>query len=107
MFEIEIDVEIERNMLMPIYTKNKERQMIDEQEVLHLFIQSIEQQIESMEEADVDIESIDELKLLLSDNLVDDGMVHVRKSLMNKTFHLSFSNYKDFMHKYEKEHLRN
>ena len=107
MFEIEIDVEIERNMLMPIYTKNKEKQMIDEQEVLHLFIQSIVQQIESMEETDVDIESIDELKLLLSDNLADDGMVHVRKSFMNKSFHLSFSNYKYHMNIFKKGNMNN
>jgi len=81
--------------------------MIDEKEVLHLFIQSILQHIESIEDTDVDIETIKELKLLLSDNLAENGMVHVRKSLMNKTFHLSFSNYKDFMNKYEKGHLHN
>ena len=81
--------------------------MIDEQEVLHLFIQSISQQIESMENTDVDIAAIDELKLLLSDNIADDGMVHVRKSLMNKTFHLSFTNYKYYMNIFKKEHLNN
>jgi hypothetical protein len=90
----------------PIHTY-KGVQMINEEEVLHLFIQSISQQIESMENTDVDIASIDELKLLLSDNLADDGMVHVRKSLMNKTFHLSFANYKDFLNKYEKGHMHN
>ena len=82
-------------------------QMIDEKEVLHLFIQSILQHIESLENTDVDNATIEELKLLLSDNVAEDGMVHVRKSLMNKTFHLSFSNYKDFMNKYEKGHLHN
>ncbi len=81
--------------------------MITEQEVLQLFIQSISYQIESMENTNVDIEAIDELKLLLSDNLVDDGIVHVRKSLMNKAFHLSFSNFKYYMDKYEKGHLSN
>ncbi len=81
--------------------------MIDEKEVLHLFIQSILQHIELMENTDVEISTIEELKLLLSDNIADDGMVHVRKSLMNKTFHLSFSNYKDFMNKYEKGHMHN
>ncbi len=81
--------------------------MINEQEVLQLFIQSISYQIESMENTNVDIEAIDELKLLLSDNLVDDGIVHVRKSLMNKAFHLSFSNYKYYTDKYEKGHLNN
>ncbi len=81
--------------------------MINEQEVLQLFIQSISYQIESMENTNVDIAAIDELKLLLSDNLVDDGIVHVRKSLMNKAFHLSFSHYKYYMDKYEKGHLNN
>ena len=81
--------------------------MIDEEDVLLLFIQSIVQRIESLENTDVDYAIIDELKMLLSDNIAEDGMIHVRKSLMNKAFHLSFSNYKDFMNKYEKEHLRN
>ncbi len=81
--------------------------MIDEKEVLHLFIQSILQHIELIENTNVDIAAIDELKLLLSDNIADDGIVHVRQSLMNKTFHLSFSNYKDFMNKYEKGHMYN
>ncbi len=81
--------------------------MINEKEILHLFIQSIKQHIESLENTDVDNATVDELKLLLSDNIAEDGMIHVRKSLLNKTFHLSFSNYKHFMNKYEKEHLHN
>jgi len=81
--------------------------MIDEKEVLVLFIQSILQHIKSLENTDVDITTIDELKLLLSDNVAENGMVHVRKSLLNKTVHLSFSNYQDFMNKYEKGHLHN
>jgi hypothetical protein len=98
----------------PIITEQKNRiytytrkQMIDEEEVLHLFIKSILQHIESIENTDVDIATIEELKLLLSDNLAEDGMVHVRKSLMNKTFHLSFANYKNFLDKYEKGHMQN
>lgn len=81
--------------------------MIDEKDILHLFIQSIIQRIESLEDTDVDSATVDELKLLLSDNIAEDGMIHVRKSLMNKTFHLSFSNYKYFMNKYEKGHMHN
>ena len=61
--------------------------MINEKDILHLFIQSIKQHIESLENTDVDNATIDELKLLLSDNIAQDGMIHVRKSLMNKTFH--------------------
>ena len=89
-----------------IYTYMKEP-MIDEEDVLHLFIQSILQHIESIGDTDVDIATIEELKLLLSDNIAGNGLVHVRKSLMNKAFHLSFSNYKDFMNKYEKGHMHN
>ncbi len=81
--------------------------MIDEKDVLQIFIQSIIQRIESLENTDVDYSIIDELKMLLSDNIAEDGMIHVRKSLMNKTFHLSFSNYKDFMNKYKKGHMHN
>ncbi len=81
--------------------------MIDEKDILHLFIQSILQNIECLENTDVDNATVDELKLLLSDNIAENGMIQIRKSLMNKTFHVSFSNYKDFMNKYEKEHLRN
>ncbi len=81
--------------------------MIDEQEVLDLFIESIVLQIEAMENTDVDAETIDELKLLLSDNIAGDGMVHVRKSLMNKTFHLSFSNYKYHMNIFKTKNLNN
>lgn len=81
--------------------------MIEEEDVLKLFIQSIKERIENLENIDVDGTIIDELKLLLSDNIVENGMIHVRKSLMNKTFHLSFSNYKNVMNKYDNEHLRN
>ncbi len=89
------------------YTNIQGKSMIDEKDILHLFIQSILQHIELIENTDVEITTIEELKLLLSDNIADDGMVQVRKSLMNKTFHLSFSNYKDFMNKYEKGHMHN
>lgn len=83
--------------------------MIDEEEVLELFIQSIEQQIGSLGDAyqGENQTVFDELKLLLSDNVSEEGDIHVRPSLLNKQFHLSFSNYKDFMLKYEKEYLYN
>ena len=64
--------------------------MIDEQDVLELLIQSIEQQIDSLEDTDHDKVVHSELKLLLSDNVTEDGKIHIRSSLMNKHFHLSF-----------------
>jgi hypothetical protein len=81
--------------------------MIDEKDILQPFIQSILQHIDSLENADGDNATIDELRLLLSDNLAENGNVHVRKSLMNKSVHLSFSNYKDFMNKYKKGNMHN
>ena len=83
--------------------------MINEQDILELFIKSIRQQIEALEDMDINQDNriLDSLRLLLSDNIAEDGNIHVRYSLLNKTFHLSFSNYKFYMSKYDKEHLRN
>ena len=85
--------------------------MINEQDILELFIKSIRQQIEALEDLDTDIDQdntiLDELKLLLSDNISEDGEIHVRSSLLNKTFHLSFSNYKFYITKFDREHLCN
>ncbi len=83
--------------------------MINEQDILELFIKSIRQQIEALEDMDTDPNNtvLDELKLLLSDNVSENGNIHVRSSLLNKSFHLSFSNYKFYMSKYDNEHLHN
>ncbi len=83
--------------------------MINEQEILELFIESISLQIEALEDMDIDQDNtvLDELRLLLSDNVSEDGKINVRYSLLNKTFHLSFTNYKFYMSKYNIEHLCN
>ncbi len=81
--------------------------MIEEQDILELFIQSIEEQIDSMADTDHDEVVLDELKLLLSDNVMEDGEIYIRSSLMNKHFHLSFSSYRAFMRRFVKEHLNN
>lgn len=81
--------------------------MIYDEEILQLFIQSIEQQMVLLGDTFQDKVVYDELKLLLSDNISDGGLPHVRPSLLNKQFHLSFSSYKDVMLKYEKGHLCN
>ncbi len=81
--------------------------MIYDEEILQLFIQSTEQQIESLGDTYQDKVIIDELKLLLSDNVSEGGEICIRPSLLNKQFHLSYSSYKDVMLKYEKGHLCN
>ncbi len=83
--------------------------MINEQEILELFINSIRQQIEAFEDMETNRDNtiLDELILLLSDNVTADGEIYVRYSLLNKSFHLSFSNYKFHMSKYHNEHMCN
>ncbi len=81
--------------------------MIEEQDILELFIQSIEQQIESLENTEYDKITLDELKLLLSDNVTKDGKIQTRYSLLNKYFHHSFKSYKDVMDRYTKGHMNN
>ena len=79
---------------------------IDQEEYIKLF-KSIQKGIELLEANDPSNENIDELKLILSDNVSLDGTIHIRSSLMNKSFHLFYLNYKDCMHKYKTGHLYN
>ena len=70
-------------------------------------IKTITERIEYLENNDPDNPSLDELKLLLSDNIAKDGKIKVRFSLLNKKAHYHFSNYTNYLLRYEKEHLRN
>jgi hypothetical protein len=79
---------------------------IKQEEYIRLF-KSIKKGIELLEANDPKNENIDELKLMLSDNVSLDGKIYNRSSLMNKNFHLFYSNYKDCMHKYNTGHLYN
>ncbi len=79
---------------------------IKQEEYVKLF-KSIKDGIELLEETDPDNENIDELKLILSDNVSQDGTIHNRSSLMNKNFHLFYLNYKDCIHKYKTGHMYN
>ncbi len=79
---------------------------VNQEEYIRLF-KSIKKGIEILEENDPENENIDELKLILSDNVSQEGKIHNRSSLMNKNFHLFYLNYKDSMHKYETGHLYN
>ena len=79
---------------------------INQEEYIKLF-ESIRKGIELLEANDPKNGNIDELKLILSDNVSQDGKTHNRSSLMNKNFHLFYLNYKDCMDKYNTGHLYN
>ena len=70
-------------------------------------IKTIKERIEYLENNDPGNPNLDELKLLLSDNVSEDWKIQVRFSLLNKKAHYHFSNYTDYLHRYEKEHLCN
>ena len=84
----------------------QEMDEINQEEYIRLF-KSIKKGIELLEASDPKNENIDELKLILSDNVLKDGKIHIQSSLMNKNFHLFYSNYKDCIHKYNTGHLYN
>ncbi len=80
--------------------------MLSEKE-LHNVIEAVTQQIEYLEDNYPDDPNIDKLKLLLSDNVSEEGEIHIRSSLQNKEAHLFFSNLADSMDKFENENLYN
>ena len=76
-------------------------------EVFSALINTIVDRIEYLENNDPDNSNLDELKLLLSDNISEEGKIQVRFSLLNKKAHHYFSNYTNYLHRYEKENLCN
>ncbi len=80
--------------------------MITEKD-LHNFIKSLIQHIGDLEDNCPDNPNIDKLKLLLADNVSEDGEIHIRSSLQNKEAHLFISNCADCMDRFEKENLYN
>ena len=76
-------------------------------ETYSALIKTIKERIEYLENNDPGNPNLDELKLLLSDNVSKDGKIQVRFSLLNKKAHYYFSNYTDYLNRYEKEHLCN
>ncbi len=70
-------------------------------------IKALKERIEYLKDNDPDNPNLDKLKLLLSDNVSEEGKIHIRFSLMNKQAHLYFSNYTDYLYRYQKEHLYN
>ncbi len=80
--------------------------MLSEKEI-HNFIKALMQRIVYLEDNYPDNPNIDRLKLLLSDNVSEDGEIHIRSSLQNKEAHLFISNCADSMDRFEQENLYN
>ena len=78
-----------------------------DKEAYSKLINTIRERIELLENNDPENPNLDELKLLLSDNISKDGKMQIRFSLLNKKAHYYFSNYTNYLHRYEKEHLCN
>ncbi len=80
--------------------------MLSEKEI-YKFIKALIQRINYLETNNPDNPNLDKLKLLLADNVSEDGEIHIRSSLQNKEAHLYFSNCADYMDRFEKEDLYN
>ena len=74
---------------------------------LHKVIETLIQRIKYLEDNDPDNPNLDKLKLLLSDNVTEEGKIRIKSSSLNKQAHLFFSNCTDHMYNYKKEHLCN
>ena len=81
--------------------------LIMDYEVYLALVNTILERIEYLENNDPNNANLDELKLLLSDNVSQEGQIQIRFSLLNKKAHYYFSNYTNFLHRYEKENLCN
>ncbi len=81
--------------------------MINEEDILVLCILAIEELIELLEESGQDNVMLDKLRLLLSDNVFENGKINVRHSLLNEYFHHVLSKYKLFLQKHPTWHLYN
>jgi hypothetical protein len=80
--------------------------MLSEKEI-YKFIKALILRIKYLETNDPDNPNLDKLKLLLSDNVSEEGKIRIRSSSLNKQAHLFFSNCTDHMYNYKKEHLCN
>ncbi len=78
-----------------------------DKEVYLALINTIMERIEYLENNDPDNKNLNELRLLLSDNVSKEGKINIRSSLLNKKAYHYFSNYTNYLHKYNKEHLCN
>ncbi len=75
---------------------------------LHKFIKSLKQHINYLEDNDPDNPNLDKLKCLLSDNVSEEGEIHLRSSLQDlKEVHIFLSNCADYKDRFKKENLYN
>ncbi len=80
--------------------------MLSEKEI-YKFIKALIQRINYLETNNPDNPNLYKLKLLLSDNVSEEGKIRIKSSPLNKQAHLFFSNCTDHMYKYKEEHLHN
>ncbi len=80
--------------------------MLSEKEI-YKFIKALIQRINYLETNNPNNPNLDKLKLLLSDNVSEDGKIRIKAYVLNKQAHLFFSNCTDHMYKYKKERLCN
>ncbi len=80
--------------------------MLSEKEI-YKFIKALLLRIRYLEDNDPDNPNHDKLKLLLLDNVTEEGKIRIKSSSLNKQAHLFFSNCTDHIYKYKKERLYN
>ncbi len=80
--------------------------MLSEKEI-YKFIKALILRIKYIEDNDPSNPNLDKLKLLLLDNVTEEGKIRIKTSLLNKQAHLFFSNCTNHMYKYKKGHLYN
>jgi hypothetical protein len=80
--------------------------MLSEKEI-YKFIKALILRIKYLEANDPDNPNLDKLKLLLSDNVSEEGKIRIKPSSLNKQAHLFFSNCTDHMYNYKKKRLCN
>ncbi len=80
--------------------------MLSEKEI-YKFIKALILRIKYLEDNYPDNPNLDKLKLLLLDNVTEEGKIRIKTSLLNKQAHLFFSNCTNHMYKYKKGHLYN
>ncbi len=80
--------------------------MLSEKEI-YKFIKALIQRINYLETKDPNNPNLYKLKLLLSDNVSEEGKIRIKPSVLNKQAHLFFSNCTDYMYKYKEGHLHN
>ncbi len=81
--------------------------MLSEKE-LHNFIKALIQQIEYFEDNYPDNPNLDKLKRILSENVSEEGEIHISSSLQSlKEVDVFLTNCRDYKNRFEEENLCN